>query len=389
MTTMTRPADAVPVYERVVGCYGGASPGPAVVCVAGVHGNEPAGIRALERVFDLLRSTRPAFRGDLVGLAGNLKALRTGRRFLDEDLNRAWSEARLNAARGMQPAERNCEEQEILALSDALEEALADKQRETYFVDLHTTSSDSAPFSVLGDTLRNRRFAEKFPVPIVLGLEEQIDGSIDEFMSRRGHVTFAFEAGRHDDPRSVDLHAAAVLTALVAAGCFEPDAFPEVAAAHRTLEEAARGIPAVLEIRHRHAVGPEDGFEMTPGYRNFQRVRRGERLATDRSGAIFAPLRGRVLMPLYQDQGSDGFFIARRVCRFWLRISEFLRERRADRIVHWLPGVARHPERPEALVVDRRIARWFTYEIFHLLGYRRERTEGTRAVVSRRPHDRP
>ena len=38
--------------ERLIGRYRGVEPGPTVLCVAGVHGNEPAGVHALRRIFD-------------------------------------------------------------------------------------------------------------------------------------------------------------------------------------------------------------------------------------------------------------------------------------------------------------------------------------------------
>ena len=52
-----------------------------------------------------------------------------------------------------------------------------------------------------------------------------------------------------------------------------------------------------------------------------------------------------------------------------------------------LPGVRAHPERPEVLMVDTRVARWFPLEIFHLLGYRKLRRNGEGLFVSRRRYD--
>ena len=81
-------------------------------------------------------------------------------------------------------------------------------------------------------------------------------------------------------------------------------------------------------------------------------------------------------MPLYQKLGEDGFFIARRVAPFWLRVSAFLRSMNAERLVRVLPGVRRDPEDEERLAVDTKLARFFPLQIFHLLGYRKLRWEG-------------
>jgi succinylglutamate desuccinylase len=60
-------------------------------------------------------------------------------------------------------------------------------------------------------------------------------------------------------------------------------------------------------------VRPGDGFVMEPGFRNLQAVEAGQVLARDRLGEITAVCDARILMPLYQDQGNDGFFLAREV----------------------------------------------------------------------------
>ena len=52
-----------------------------------------------------------------------------------------------------------------------------------------------------------------------------------------------------------------------------------------------------------------------------------------------------------------------------------------------LPGVERHPERPSAFVVDRKIARWMALELFHLLGFRRVGAKGRFVVMGRRDFD--
>ena len=76
--------------RRVLGRVSGEEPGPTLVCIGGIHGNEPAGVEALKRVFATIASTRVRVRGELVGLAGNLAALARNRRYIESDLNRRW-----------------------------------------------------------------------------------------------------------------------------------------------------------------------------------------------------------------------------------------------------------------------------------------------------------
>ncbi len=372
--------------RRLVGRYRGGRPGPLVLVIGGLHGNEPAGVYALRRVLSRLEEARPPMRGEIVGLAGNLLALRAGVRFLRHDLNRCWHPRRiaeLRAGRLHAP-----EDEEQLRLLAAVEDAMAGREEETYVLDLHTTSAESAPFFTLGDTLRNRAFARRLELPLVLGIEERIQGALLELLNRRGTVTIGVEGGRHDDPRSVDAHEAVLWLALVETGCLSPDEVEGIEGFRRSLAAARADLPRVFEVRVRHAVRPRDGFVMRPGFTNFQPVRKGEELARDVRGAVRALEDGRVFLPLYQELGDDGFFLVRAVRPFWLRLSTVLRRLRVDELVPLLPGVRRSRRRVDTLIVDRRIARWFVPQVFHLLGYRTERTARRYLVFSRRRHDR-
>ena len=94
-----------------------------------------------------------------------------------------------------------------------------------------------------------------------------------------------------------------------------------------------------------------------------------------------------MLLPLYQGKGEDGFFIARPVRMFWLRLSGFLRRLRLDVFLHWLPGVYRSGDPRFELTVDTQIARWSPLDILHLFGYRKQRMVGDMLVVTRRAFD--
>lgn len=89
-------------------------------------------------------------------------------------------------------------------------------------------------------------------------------------------------------------------------------------------------------------------------------------------------------MPLYQSSGEDGFFIIRRVPAWALRLSIVLRKLKFERFLTWLPGVSRSKHHPDALIVNKRIARFLAIQIFHLLGYRRKQADGDVMIFSRR-----
>ncbi len=373
---------------RILGSYRGEKPGPTVLVVACMHGNEPSGMQAFRRVLAHLEELRPNMRGEVVGLVGNRGALEQNRRHLSTDFNRLWTRQQVDDLRaGRISPDKSPEHREQVEMLEAMDEICARRRGTLYCLDVHTFSAPGKPFACLSDTLRNRNFAFSFPIPVILGLEEALDGTLLEFMNSEGHIALAFEAGQHDDPLSVENHEAAIWLSLVSAGCLPKSSVPQHARHLARLREAGRGLPHIMEIRYRHAISEADRFRMRPGYSNFQPIVKGEPLADDARGEVRAREAGMILMPLYQPLGNDGFFLGREVRAFWLRVSALIRHARLDAFVHLLPGVSRHPDWEGALLVDPQIARWYVMEIFHLLGFRRERPVGDFLVVSRRLYD--
>ncbi len=123
---------------------------------------------------------------------------------------------------------------------------------------------------------------------------------------------------------------------------------------------------------------------MEPGFANFMPVKKGVLLANGSRGAVYAPRAALLLMPRYQGQGLDGFFLARRVAPFWLRVSRWLRRMRVERALGLLPGVRLGDAGGDRVQVDTRVARFLALQLFHLLGYRRRRRLGRHLVFERR-----
>lgn len=360
----------------------GSRPGPTLVVTGGVHGNEPAGLEAARRVLAELDPAR--VRGRVVAVAGNITALDQRRRYVDRDLNRKWEPATIEALRRSGPSGRVAEEHDQHELLTLFGELAEDAVGPMVFLDLHTTSGESPPFICVADTLANRELAMALPIPIILGLEEVIDGSMIGWLCDQGHLGVAIEGGRHDDPQSVDRHASAIWLVLVAAGLVDRADVPDFDAHHARVAAATREFPPVLEIRHRQVTRDGDGFVMDPGWKSFQPVEAGTVVARDAEGAIPAPRTGLMLMPRYQPQGEDGFFVMHPISPFWLRVSAWLRRLRLDRLVPLLPGVSRDPADPERFLVGERWMPPQVVNVMHLFGYRRLEPASGRFVFSRR-----
>lgn len=305
---------------RVIGHYVGEESGPLVVAIGGIHGNEPAGVRALERLFELLAEeplVNPgfSFRGELLALRGNLEALRTGRRFIDMDLNRIWHTEGLRGANaGAMPVEY----EELRGLLSIIEDVLDENPtEELILIDLHTTSAEGGVFAITGEDRPSLLLAAELGVPVIRGMLGGVSGTTLSYF-RGGRYDFerpsravTFEAGGHTDEQSVDRALAATVSLLRCAGCVREE---DVSTHHdEVLKRHGTGVPALLELAYVHRLEGNRDFKMREGFGNFHPVEKGTILADGRDGPISAPHTGYVLMPLYQEQGNEGFFIVREI----------------------------------------------------------------------------
>ncbi|MEM7585687.1 MAG: succinylglutamate desuccinylase/aspartoacylase family protein [Acidobacteriota bacterium] len=380
--------DRVEGYDapRVLGCVEGPEPGPILIVVGGLHGNEPSGVQALQRLIPKLAADpRGLEHGRFIGLTGNRQALRRRQRYISHDLNRHWLPERVERLKATS-APLSDEDAELKELNQEIERQLESATHNVYLLDLHTTSGPELPFATLEDDLANRPFAFAFPVPVVLGLEEELAGTLNTYVASRGIITAGFESGQHGTDSAVDRAEAAIWIALETSGVLQPGSRPEAAAARKQLADDNGKLPHVVEVRYRHAIRPEDQYRMDPGYNNFHSVTKGLRVGQDRRGPVETPISGLMLMPLYQAQGADGFFIVKPVYPIWLALSAMVRRWRLERILHFLPGVQRHPELAGSFVVDRRYARWLSLELFHLLGFVCHDKGSRIQVMTRRDH---
>ncbi len=373
--------------EHLIGEFVGDPHGATLIVFGSVHGNEAGGALALQKAAKMLPAFLPKLRGRIYFLAGNTRAIAKSVRFIDADLNRHWTAENVHHNRADSPIRtKRAEDFEQTELLTILDNILKTAQAEVYALDLHSTSADGVPFATVGDTLRNRDFAQQFPITILLGIEEQLDGTILEYLNNLGAVTLGYEGGQHYAEQTVKNHEALCWLALVNSGILRREDLPDFEKHEENLKNVT-GKPRIVEIRYRHAISEADDFKMELGFDNFRRVRRGEILANDRHGEIRANESGLILMPLYQKLGEDGFFLGREVAPVWLRLSGFLRRLKIAKLMRFLPGVRKSPFDDETLEINTRVARLFPLQIFHLFGFRKRRWHNDKLIVSRRKFD--
>jgi len=302
--------------KHLLGEYSQGKKGPLFVCLAGVHGNEHAGIHAFKRVLAHLKKTNPNFLGELVGIAGNLPAINTHERFIEKDLNRQWTPKQMEYVKSIPKRQltnsEDIQQRNLLILFERL--MTQTPHSPIVLMDMHTMSAqNSLPFAIANNTPLSKELATNLGVPALQGVENIIKGTTLHYFTEMFMSAFGFEAGQHDDPQSIERLEAAIWMTLHKVNSIAPHNVPDFQNQRFKLSNIGEGMPELVEFIYRHGIVPSDEFTMLPGFQNFQKVKKGQLLAHDKTGEVRAPYDGFVLMPLYQKQGEDGFFLGQAV----------------------------------------------------------------------------
>ena len=289
------------------------------MCIRDRHGNEPAGIKAIQLVLKMLevepiRHPEFEYAGNFVGLIGNLNAYRQGKRFIDKDLNRNFSLGRINQLRKGLIEDATSEDKELLELDDTVRMLIERYEHsEVVLLDLHTTSSYGGIFTICRDREDDIKFGMAMHAPIVLGMLEGLKGTTLHYFTTENMgvktTPITFEPGQHEEDLSVPRAVAAIINCMKEMGSVAPNLVENHH--EKILIRYSADLPKVTRLIERYAITEEDGFVMNPGYTNFQKVSQGEQVAMDKNGEVIIKEDGRLLMPLYQKQGEEGFFLVK------------------------------------------------------------------------------
>lgn len=307
--------------DRIIGRYQGQKEGPLLIVIGAMHGNEPAGVEAIDLMVKMLQVepiTNPKFKysGTFLGLIGNYKAFKANKRFLRRDMNRMFTQDIIAYIEDKPLEDLQDEEQEIKEFLAIINEEIRNTNAEKIILlDLHTTSSSGGIFSIATDNPESIRIAVELHAPVITGLLKGLVGTtLHHFTSEnigKDITSVTFESGQHNEPLAVNRAIAAITNCMRTIGSVNAE---DVENRHdQILQEYSAELPKVVSLVERYGISPEDGFIMKKGYTNFQSIQKGEILAADKNGPISASASGRILMPLYQEQGEEGFFIVKEI----------------------------------------------------------------------------
>ncbi len=303
MTQKTQASTQIPtLFKRIIGDISGGDNQTLLVCIGGLHGNEQAGYNALEYLISHL--DKRLFNGHFVAVGGNLQALKEKKRYLQTDLNRIWLNDLIN---NIPPDSEISEYEELRQLIEVLRVIPHDTYKKRILIDLHTTSAPNGAF-VVKTTTTDDKLASLLEIPIVLGLDKKLEGTAMTYMEQWNYETFAFEGGtigKENSANNLVLGVWRIMQALQ----MTTQPIPNL---EHTLGETIRsGVPNYLTCEYIHKIPAHSDFKMIEGFGNFDSIEEGQVVAHQDGKEIHSPYKGYILMPLYQDDGNDGFFIVK------------------------------------------------------------------------------
>jgi succinylglutamate desuccinylase len=300
------------VSQHIIGEIDGKNDGPRIIAIAGLHGNEPTGVQALEDLMNILKPYEDEVNGSLLALKGNTEALKVNKRYIDEDMNRLWRTSILDKIRRSDREDLvSVERRMIKDLLDIMDPLILNHDRPDKIIlaDLHTFSGQRGMFTITKRDEDHIKLLSQLRMPLIYGIENTLHGTTMDFADEWDHIGFAFESGSHGTQESRRNAVAGLMVLLVSSGYLNASTIPDYSRYYDFLMKQVAHLPKHVKFIYKHIIEDDDEFKMRPGFGNFDRVEVGDWLANDKYGKIKAQARGYLLMPLYQEQGNDGFFI--------------------------------------------------------------------------------
>jgi len=184
----------------------GRESGPASMILAGVHGNEKCGVKALQNLLPSLQITR----GTVFIGYGNPLAIERGVRFLDSNLNRMFKPSELLSEKDRASYEYDRAKflKTYLARSGAL-------------LDVHASlAPNSRPFVICESNAQG--IVEYLPADLVVSGCDQVEpGGADYYMNSIGKIGICIECGYAAAAQSIRTAAESILSFLQARGHIE------------------------------------------------------------------------------------------------------------------------------------------------------------------------
>jgi succinylglutamate desuccinylase len=253
-------------------------PGPTLAIIAGVHGNERAGVYALQQLLPNLTITR----GKVYAAFANPPAIEANVRFITKNLNRCF----LPDNQG-----NDYEDQRARELMSMLDKCDA-------LLDLHMFyDDDGVPFAICEDNVLE--LAQKLDVDIISTNWTEVEpGGTDGYMFEAGKLGLCVECGPISKAEAYT--PLTVKTVHQFLKYFDMTNEPvEYSATPKRLIRAQKAI-------HKSS----DNFVLAPGLHNFDRLEPGQVIATEGDQQFTATANQCIIFPHYNAKlGEEAYII--------------------------------------------------------------------------------
>ena len=302
--TLLKNQEKLKYEDRIIGNYHSGETGKTIILMCGIHGNELSGKKALKKMFNYLENNKIDVRGNIIGIQGNLKAIEKKERYIDIDLNRIWKKNIINEIKKGKIKDQH-EYKELKKIHEIIDIIIKKKKKKNIIIiDLHNTSSASGLFSVINNT-NDLKIASAIKIPIITKLFSKVKGSFSQYYNSKNISTIVFEGGAIGDPASIYNHEMGIFRILEKMKIIKKEDVPDFIGKKLTTNNDNN----TYKVKYIHQISENDNFLMKPNVTNFQVIKKGEILGYDNNGDVLSPFDGKILMPLYQEQGNEGFYI--------------------------------------------------------------------------------
>lgn len=253
--------------------------GPVSVILAGVHGNEKSGVKALEKLLPNLQIER----GRLFTGFGNPQAIKVNKRYVDYDLNRLFvsDDSLPQETKSTYEYERSKYLKTFLNKADVL-------------LDVHaSTIPESIPFVICEQNAIG--IAKYLPVDVVVsGFDKVEPGGTDYYMNKLGKIGICLESGHVNDSQSIKIAEESILTFLVATGHKDG----------KLIQRKQKYIKMFKKYFSKTA-----NFVLLRPFNNFEKVQKGQLIGIDGEQEIRAPKDSVILFAHNSQKVGDEIFL--------------------------------------------------------------------------------
>jgi succinylglutamate desuccinylase len=271
--------------------FSGIEDGPHLLFFGAIHGNEPCGTKAIERILKQIESNNILIKKGRITFVPvcNPRAFEKNKRYSDINLNRIFK-----------PHVKPTHYEEMLA-----NELILLIEKCDCLIDLHSVTAASPPFCFLDYvTDKNLELVKIINVPhIVTGwsdiYNDTNNSSTQSYAHQLGKAAVTIECGQHDDPQAIDHAFHYIISALERFAIIDVNKYQETYPLHSTIYHLQNVIYKTADL------------DMTQDFINFHPVEKGTALAKSPTQTIVAPSDGAVVMPNPNVKvGEDLFYFA-------------------------------------------------------------------------------